>query len=43
MQIKFFKSENWNFKVPGTEICKVRAMQNETHSNLCSFQTKLPV
>ena len=42
MQIKYFKTENWNFEVSGTEKCKVRAMENETHSNPCSFQTKLP-
>ena len=42
MQIKYFNPENWNFEVPGTEKWKVRAMQNEIHSNHCSFQLKLP-
>ena len=41
MQIKHFKTKNCNFEVPGTEKCKVRAVQNETNSNLCRFQAKL--
>ena len=40
MQKKYFQTENWNFEVSGIEKC--RAMQNETHSNSYSFQTKLP-
>ena len=42
MKIEYSKTEIWNFEVPETEKFKVRATQNETHSNLCSIQRKLP-